>query len=68
MGKRRGVCRLLLGKPKKKGPLGRPRCKWEDNIKMDLQKSKWGMGWIDPAHNTDGWRALSNAVMDLWAP
>jgi hypothetical protein len=65
MGKRRGVCRVLVGKPKKKVPLGRPRSRWEDNIKMDLPKVRWGVGWIDPAHNTDGWRALSIAVMNL---
>jgi hypothetical protein len=47
MGERRGVYRVLVGKPEGKRPLGRPRCKWEDNIKMDLQGVRWtGSMWL----------------------
>jgi hypothetical protein len=47
-------------------PLGRPRRRWEDNIKMDLQEVEWGdMDWIDMAQDSDRWRALVNAVMNL---
>ena len=50
MGKRRGVYRVLMGKPEGKGPLARPRCRWEDNIKMDLRDlGCGGMNWIDLA-------------------
>jgi len=50
MGERRGVYRVLVGKPEGKRPLGRPRCRWEDNIKMDLQEVGWrDMDWIDLA-------------------
>jgi hypothetical protein len=50
-------------------PLGRPRRKWENNIKMDLQKVGWeGMDWIDLAQNRDRWRALVNAVISLRVP
>jgi len=52
-----------------KGPLGRPRCRWEDNIKMDLHEAGcWGMDWIDLAQDRDGWWALVNAVMNLRVP
>ena len=47
--KRRGVCRVLVRKNKRKRPLGRPRYRWEDNIKMDLQEVRWSMDWIDLA-------------------
>ena len=47
-------------------PLGRPRCRWEDNIKIDLQEVGWvGMDWIDLAQNRERWRALVNVVMNL---
>jgi hypothetical protein len=50
MGESRGVYRVLLGKPEGKRPLGKPRCRWEDNIEMDLQEMRWrGMDWIDLA-------------------
>ena len=50
MGKRRGVCRVLVGKPEGKRPLGRPRRRWEDNIKMDLQEVGCrGLDWIELA-------------------
>ena len=65
-GNRRGVFRVLVGKPEGKGPLGRPRRRWEDNIKMDLQEVRCGgMDWIELAQDMDRWRALVNAVMNL---
>ena len=69
MGYMRGVYRVLVGKPEGKGPLGRPRHKWDDNIKMDLQEvGCGGMDWIDLARDKDRWRALVNAVMNLRVP
>jgi len=69
MGERRGVYRVLVGKPEGKRPLGRPRHRWEDNIKMDLQEVGWGsMDWIDLAQDRDRWRALVNAGMNLQVP
>jgi hypothetical protein len=61
MRERSGVCRILLGKPKGKRPLVKSRGTWEDNIKMDLRKVGWGMGWIDLAQM---WPAVTNAVMN----
>jgi len=56
----------LVEKPEGKRPLGRPRLRWEDNIKMDLQEvACGGMDWIDLAQDRDKWRALVNAVMNL---
>jgi len=61
-----GMYRVLVGKPEGKRPLGRPRHRWEDNIKMDLQVVGCGcMDWIELAQDRDGWRALVNAVMNL---
>jgi hypothetical protein len=58
-----------VGNPEGKSPLRRPRCRWVDNIKMDLRKIKWdGMNWNDLAQNTDQWRALVYMVMNLRAP
>jgi hypothetical protein len=69
MGERRGACRALVGKPEGRRQLGRPRCRWEDNIKMDLREVGWGgMDWINLAQDRDKWRALVNAVMNLWVP
>ena len=69
VGERRGVYRVLVGKPEGKRPLGRPRCRWEDNIKLDLQKVGCGfMDWIELAPDRDRWRALVNAVMNLLVP
>jgi len=68
MGGRRGVYRILVGKPEEKRPLGRPRHKWEDNIKMDLQKLGCrGMDWIELASDIDRWRTLVTAVMNIRA-
>jgi len=69
MGERRGVYRFSVGKREGKRTLGRPRRRWEDNIKMDLQEVGCGCGdWIELAQDNDRWRALVNAVMDLRVP
>jgi len=66
MGERRGAYRVLVGKPEGKRPLGGPRRRWEDNIKMDIQAVGYrGMDWIELAQDRDRWRALVNAVMNL---
>jgi hypothetical protein len=66
MGEGRGVCRVLVGKPEGKRPLGRPRCRWEDNIKMDLQEVGCrGMDWVHLAQDKDRWLALVNVIMNL---
>jgi len=58
-----------VGKPEGKRPLGRPRRRWEDNIKMDLQEVNFGgMGWIELAQVRVRWRSLVNAVMNLRIP
>jgi hypothetical protein len=62
--RRRNAYRTLVGKPEGKRPLGRPRRRWVDNIKMDLREL--GMDWIDLAQDRDQWRALVNTVMNLW--
>jgi hypothetical protein len=60
------VHRILVGKPEGKRPLGRPRLRWEDNIKMDLQEVGWWLiDWIDLAQDRERWRALVSAVMNL---
>ena len=69
MGERRGVYRVLVGKPEGKRPLGRSRRRWEENIKMDLQEvGCWGMDWIELAQDRDSWLALVNAVMNFRVP
>ena len=66
MGERRGVDRVLLGKPEVKRPTGRPRRRWEDNIKLDLQGVGFvGMSWMKLDQDRDRWRALVNAVMNI---
>ena len=69
MGERRGVYWDLVGKPDGRRPLGRPRSRWESNIKMDLQEVGCrGMDWIELAQDRDRWRALVNAIMNLRVP
>jgi len=66
MGEGRGVYRILVGKPEEKRSLGRPRRRWEDNIKMDLQEVGCVvMDWIELGQDRNRWRALVNAVMNL---
>ena len=65
----RGVYRVLVGKPEGKRPLGRPRRRWEDNIKMDLQEVGEGYeDWMELAEDRDRWRALVSTVMNLRVP
>jgi hypothetical protein len=69
MGERRGAYRALVGKPEGRRPLGRPRRRWEDNIRMDLREVGWGgMDWIYLAQDRDRWWALVNVVMNLRVP
>jgi hypothetical protein len=66
MGEKRNAYTLLVGKPEGKRPLGRPRRRWVDNIKIDLLEIGWGgVGCITLAQDRDKWRALANAVMNL---
>jgi hypothetical protein len=66
MGEDRNVYRVLMGNPEGKRPLGRPRRRWEDGIRMDLREIGWGsVDWIQLAQDMDRWRALVNTVMNL---
>ena len=66
MGERRGLYRVLVGKPEGKRPLGRPRRKWEDNIRMDLEEVGRGCGdWMELAKDRDRWRAFVSTVMNF---
>ena len=69
MGEDRGVYSVLVGKPEGRRPLGRPRSKWVDNIRMDLQEVGCGyMDWIGLAKDRDRWRTFVSAVMNLRVP
>jgi len=64
----RGAHRVLVGKPERKRPLGRPRRRWEDNIKMDLREVRGGGDWMELTQVRDSWRALVNTVMNFRVP
>jgi hypothetical protein len=69
MEEKRNVYRLLVGKPEGKRPLGRPRCRWIDNILMDLLEIGLSVvDWIGLAQDRYRWRTLVNSVMNLWVP
>jgi hypothetical protein len=64
-----GAYNILVGRPEGRRPLGRPRCRWEDNIKMDLRETGFGdVDWIHFAQERDRWWAVVNTVMNLWVP
>jgi len=66
MGERRGVYRVLVGKPEGKRPLGRPKLRWEDNIKINLKEVGYGgMDWLELAQDKDRWRVIVNALMNF---
>jgi hypothetical protein len=66
MVEKRNACRLLVGKPEGKRPLGRPRRRWVDNIRMDFGEVGWGnVDWIGLAQDRSRWRALVNSVLNL---
>jgi hypothetical protein len=68
-GAKRNAFRILVGNPEGTRPLGRPRCTWLDNIKMDLREIGWdGVDWVDLGEDRDQWRALVNTVMNLRVP
>jgi hypothetical protein len=68
-GEKRNDYRLLVGKPEEKRPLGRPRRRWVDNIRMDLGEVEWGdVGWIGLAKDRNRWRDLVNSVLTLRVP
>jgi hypothetical protein len=64
---KRNAYKLLVGKPEGKRPLGRPKHRWVDNIKMDLL-GRVDVDWIGLAQNRDKWRAIMNSVLNLWFP
>jgi hypothetical protein len=69
MGKVRGAYNILVGRPEGRRPLGRPGCRWEDNIKMDLREIGFeDVDWIHWAQDRERWRALVNTVMNLRVP
>jgi hypothetical protein len=69
MGEKRNAYRIMVGKPEGKRPLGRPRRRWMDNIKMDLIEIRWdGVDWMNMAQDRDQWRALVNTVLNLRVP
>jgi hypothetical protein len=69
MGERRSVHRVLVGRPKGKRPLGSPRCRWEDNTKLNLREIRIdGVNWIHLAQDKVQWWAFMNTVMNFWVP
>jgi hypothetical protein len=69
MGEKRNAYRIFLGKPERKRPLGRPRRRWVDNIRMDLREIGWdGVDWIDMVQDRDQWRALVSTALNLRVP
>ena len=68
MGKGRGVHRVLVGKPERKRPLGRPRSRWEDTIKMDLLEVGAGGDWMELVQDRHRWRPAVNTVMNFRVP
>ena len=68
MGKRRDANRILVGKPEGRRPFGKPRLRWENNIKMDLREVGGGTDWIYLVQNRKSWRAVVTAVMNLRVP
>jgi hypothetical protein len=69
MGEKRNAYRLLAGKPEGRRPLGRPRRRWVDNIRLELLEVGWGdVDWIGLAQDRDRWRALVNSVLNLRVP
>jgi hypothetical protein len=69
IGEKRNAYRILVGKPERRRPLGRPKRRWVDNIKMDLREIGWdGVDWVDLAQDRDHWRDLVNTVMNLRVP
>jgi hypothetical protein len=69
MGEKRNAYRLLVGKPEGKRPLGRPRRRWVDNIRLDLGEVGWGdVAWIGLVKDRNRWRALVNSVLNLRVP
>jgi hypothetical protein len=69
MGEKRNAYRLLVGKPDEERPLGRPRRRWVDNIRVDLGEVEWGdVDWIGLAKDRNRWRSLLNSVLNLRVP
>jgi hypothetical protein len=69
MGEKRNANRLLVGKPEGKRPAERPKCRWVNNIRMDLGEMRWGdVDWIALAQDRNRWRALVNSVLNLRVP
>jgi hypothetical protein len=69
MGEKKNTCRLLVGNPEGKSPLGRQRRRWVDNVRMDLGEVRWSdVDWIDLAQDRNRWRSLVNSVLNLRVP